>query len=159
VRFVAVKSEEQQAALILHKTRDLLVRQRTMLINALRAHLGEYGIVKAQGPAGVNSLLALVQETQAAVPAHAPSALRSIVAQFHALATEIGHLEKQILDWHRHDEVSRRLATVPGIGHCSNGTGCVDLPIRPPVRGLVGPDATTAQLGRQGTARWHNQTG
>ena len=94
MRFVAVKSEEQQAALMLHKTRDLLVRQRTMLINALRAHLGEYGIVKAQGPAGVNSLLALVQEAQDAVPVHAQSALRSIVAQFHALGREIGHLEK-----------------------------------------------------------------
>lgn len=57
MRFVAVKSEEQQAALMLHKTRDLLVRQRTMLINALRAHLGEYGIVKAQGPAGVGDAL------------------------------------------------------------------------------------------------------
>lgn len=92
MRFVAVKSEDQQAALMLHKTRDLLVRQRTMLINALRAHLGEYGIVKAQGPAGVNSLLALVQKAQDAVPVHAQSALRSIVAQFHALAKEIGHL-------------------------------------------------------------------
>lgn len=109
MRFVAVKSEEQQAALVLHKTRDLLVRQRTMLINALRAHLGEYGIMKAQGPAGVNSLLALLQEAQDAVPTHARSALQSIVAQYRALLCEIEHLEKQILDWHRHGEVSQRL--------------------------------------------------
>lgn len=54
--------EEQQAALMLHRTRDLLVRQRTLLINALRAHLGEYGIVKAQGPAGMTALLELVRE-------------------------------------------------------------------------------------------------
>jgi len=116
MRFMAVKSEEQQAALILHKTCDLLVRQRTMPINALRADLGEYGIVKAQGLAGVNSLLALMQEAQDAAPVHAQSALRNIVAQFHTLAKEIGHFEKQILGWHRHDEVSQRLATVPGIG-------------------------------------------
>lgn len=138
MRFVAVKSEEQQAALMLHKTRDLLVRQRTMLINALRAHLGEYGIVKAQGPAGVNSLLALVQEAQDAVPAHAQSALRSIVAQFHALVREIGHLEKQILDWHRHDEVSQRLATVPGIG-----------PITASAIAATVPDASIFRSGRQ----------
>jgi transposase len=138
MRFVAVKSEEQQAALMLHKTRDLLVRQRTMLINALRAHLGEYGIVKAQGPAGVNSLLALVKEAQDAVPVHAQSALRSIVSQFHALAKEIGHLEKQILDWHRHDEVSQRLATVPGIG-----------PITASAIAATVPDASIFRSGRQ----------
>lgn len=122
MRFVAVKSEEQQAALMLHKTRDLLVRQRTMLINALRAHLGEYGIVKAQGPAGVKSLLAVMLEAQDGVPADACSALRSIVAQFHALVRDIEHLEKQILDWHRHDEVSQHLATVPGIGPITAST-------------------------------------
>lgn len=116
MHFVAVKSEEQQAALMLHKTHDLLVRQRTTLINALRAQVGEYGIVKAHGPAGVNSLLALVLEAQDAVPVYAQSVLRSIVAQFHGLVREIEHLEKQILGWHRHGEVSQRLATVLGIG-------------------------------------------
>lgn len=109
-----------------------------MLINALRAHLGEYGIVKAQGPAGVNSLLALVQEAQGAVPVHAQSALRSIVAQFRTLAKEIGHLEKQILDWHRHDEVSQRLATVPGIG-----------PITASAIAATVPDASIFRSGRQ----------
>lgn len=154
MQFVAVKSEEQQAALMLHKTRDLLVRQRTMLINALRAHLGEYGIVTAQGPAGVNSLLALVQEAQDAVPVHARSALRSIVAQFHALAKEIGHLERQILDWHRHDEVSQRLATVPGIG-----------PITASAIAATVPDASIFRSGRQFAAwlgltpRPHNSGG
>lgn len=138
MRFVAVKSEEQQAALMLHKTRDLLVRQRTMLINALRAHLGEYGIVKAQGPAGVNALLTLVQEALDAIPAHARSALCSIVAQFWALVREIENLEKQILDWHRHDEVSQRLATVPGIG-----------PITASAITATVPDASIFRSGRQ----------
>ena len=85
IRFVAMKYEEHQAALMLHETRDLLVSQRTMLINALRAHLGDYGIVKARGRPGVKSLLALMLEAQDAVSAHARSALRCIVAQFHAL--------------------------------------------------------------------------
>lgn len=134
---VCAKSEEQQAALMLHKTRELLVRQRTMLINALRAHLGEYGIVKAQGPAGVKSLLALMLEAQDAVPAHARSALRS-VAQFHALVREIEHLEKQILDWRRHDEVSQRLATVPGIW-----------PITASAIAATVPDASIFRSGRQ----------
>ncbi|MFZ1828389.1 MAG: IS110 family transposase [Candidatus Competibacteraceae bacterium] len=138
MRFVAVKSEEQQAALVLYKTHDLLVRQRTMLINALRAHLGEYGIVKAQGPAGVNSLLALVQEALDAVPTHARSALQSIVAQYRALLREIEHLEKQILAWHRHDEVSQRLATIPGIG-----------PITASAIAATVPDASIFQSGRQ----------
>jgi len=138
MRFVALKSEEQQAALMLHKTRDLLVRQRTMLINALRAHLGEYGIVKAQGPAGVSSLLALVQEALGAIPAHARSALCSIVTQFRALDREIDHLEKQILDWHRNDEVSQRLATVPGIG-----------PITASAIAATVPDASIFRSGRQ----------
>lgn len=123
---------------MLHKTRDLLVRQRTMLINALRAHLGEYGIVKAQGPAGVNSLLALVQEALDAVPPHSRSALQSIVAQYRALLREIAHLEKQILDWHRKDEVSQRLATIPGIG-----------PITASAIAATVPDASILRSGRQ----------
>ena len=123
---------------MLHKTRDLLVRQRTMLINALRAHLGEYGIVKAQGPAGVNSLLALVQEALDAVPPHSRSALQSIVAQYHALVREIEHLVKQILDWHRKDEVSQRLATIPGIG-----------PITASAIAATVPDASILRSGRQ----------
>jgi transposase len=78
MRFVAVKSQELQVSLMLHKMRDLLVRQRAIPINALRAHLGDYGIVKAQGPAIVNALLAMVQEVQVAILAHARSALHSI---------------------------------------------------------------------------------
>lgn len=154
MRFVAVKPEEQQAALMSHKTRDLLVRQRTMLINALRACLGEYGIVKAQGPAGVTAWLALVHEAQDVIPAHARSALSSIVTQFRALVREIDLLEKQILDWHRHDEVSQRLATVPGIG-----------PITASAIAATVPDPSIFRSGRQFAAwlgltpRPHNSGG
>jgi len=146
MRFVSVKSVKQQAALMLHKSRDLLVRQRTILINALRAHLGEFGIVKVQGPAGVNSLLALVQEAHDAEPVHAQSTLRSMVAQFRARDKEIEHLEKQILDWHHHDEVSQRLATVSGIG-----------PITASAIAATVPDPSIFQSGRQ-FAAWLSLT-
>ena len=90
------------------------------------------------GPAGVTSLLALVEDAQDAVPAHARSALHSIITQFRALVREIDLLEKQILDWHRHDEVSQRLATVPGIG-----------PITASAIAATVPDASIFRSGRQ----------
>jgi transposase len=116
MRFVAVKSVEQQAMLMLHKTRDLLVRQRTALINALRAHLSEYGIVTSKGPRGVTALVKLLHEGREKLPAHARSALYTIAAQLRSLASEIDRLEAQILAWHRADDTSRWLATIPGIG-------------------------------------------
>jgi transposase len=116
MRFVAVKTPQQQAVLMLHKTRDLLVRQRTGLINALRAHLAEYGIISSKGPGGVVTLLKLLHGSQEQLPTHARSALHTIAAQLRSLAGEIERLEKQILAWHHGDNVSRRLATIPGIG-------------------------------------------
>jgi transposase len=68
MRFVAVKSAEQQAVLMLHKVRDLLVRQRTMLINALRGHLAEFGFVSARGPGGVTTAIIALHETQDRLP-------------------------------------------------------------------------------------------
>jgi transposase len=110
MRFVAVKSVEQQAVLMLHKSRDLMVRQRTMLINALRGHLAEYGIVTGLGAGGVTASLKALHEEQERLPVHAKSALHGIAAQLRALASEIDRLEAQILAWHREDETSRRLA-------------------------------------------------
>jgi transposase len=101
---------------MLHKTRDLLIRQRTALINALRAHLAEYGIVTSKGPGGVSSLMKLLHEEQNTLPAHARSALQTVGAQLRSLGSEIDRLEAQILGWHRADDTSRRLATIPGIG-------------------------------------------
>lgn len=93
----------------------MLVRQRTAFINALRAHLAEYGVVTATGPGGVSPLAKLLQEKQDALPPHARAALSSLVEQLGALAEQIDRLEGQILEWHRSDETSRRLATIPGI--------------------------------------------
>lgn len=138
MRFVAVKTVEQQAVLMLHKTRDLLVRQRTMLINALRGHLAEYGIVTSLGAGGVSAALKALHEEQDQLPVHARSALHGIAAQFRALSSEIDRLEAQILAWHRNDETSRRLATIPGIG-----------PITASAIAAAVPDASLFRSGRQ----------
>ena len=138
MRFVAVKTVEQQAVLKLHKTRDLLVRQRTMLINALRGHLAEYGIVTSLGAGGVSAALKALHEEQDRLPVHARSALHGIAAQFRALSSEIDRLEAQILTWHRSDETSRRLATIPGIG-----------PITASAIAAAVPDASLFRSGRQ----------
>lgn len=123
MRFVGVKTVEQQAALMLHKTRDLLVRQRTMLINALRGHLAEFGLVAAKGPSGVQSLMAMVEEVQAceAWPATGRSALKALSDQLHDLGDEISRLEAALVTQHRSDARSRRLATIPGIGPITAG--------------------------------------
>jgi transposase len=116
MRFVAVKSREQQGVLMLHKSRDLPVRQRTALINALRSHLAEFGIVSATGPGGMKALTMLLHEEHGSLPSHARSALFTIVNRLTALTREIERLEKEILEWHRSDANSRRFATIPGIG-------------------------------------------
>ena len=123
MRFVGIKTVDQQAALMLHKTRDLLVRQRTMLINALRGHLAEFGLVAAKGPSGVQSLLAMVEEVQAsdAWPAAGRSALKALSDQLRDLGDEIARLELALVTQHRSDARSRRLATIPGIGPITAG--------------------------------------
>ena len=114
MEFVPVKSEAQQAILMLHRTRELLVRQRTMLINALRAHLAEFGIVAGQGRAKVKSLIVGLPATE--IPALARAALAELADQIEACDQRIEGLEKEIVVWHRNCEVSRNLATIPGIG-------------------------------------------
>jgi transposase len=117
MRFVPTKSANQQAALLHHRTRDLLVRQRTMLINALRGHLGEFGIIAPAGRHRVPDLLVSLQEADdAEVPALAREALRSLISELQALEKRIEEIEKVIVREHKENAVSRRLATIPGIG-------------------------------------------
>ncbi|MDP4541001.1 IS110 family transposase, partial [Qipengyuania sp. DY56-A-20] len=134
MRCVAVKTVEQQAVLMLHKSRDFLVRQRTMLINGLRGHLAEYGIVTRVGAGGVTASLKALHDEQSRLPAHARSALHGIAAQLRALSSEIDRLETQILAW----QTSRRLATIPGIG-----------PITASAIAAAVPDASLFRSGRQ----------
>ena len=117
MRFVPVKTAEQQAVLMLHRTRDLLVRQRPALVNALRGHLAEFGIVAPQGMSRVADLLAvLLGEDEATLPPLARHALRGLAAELEALGKRVDEIEAAILAWHKESEASRRLAAVPGIG-------------------------------------------
>ena len=117
MRFVMVKSPEQQGRLMQHRVRDLLMRQRTQLINALRAHLAELGMAAAQGREGVKELLAIVaQDGDSRLPVDAHASLIVLAAQLQAVQTMIGSIEKRVVRQHRSNEESKRLETIPGIG-------------------------------------------
>lgn len=117
MRFVPVKSAEQQSALMLHRTRDLLIGQRTQLINALRSHMAELGLVAARGREGVARLMVIVaDEGEDRLPPLARVACQMIAAQLADVQNQIGVLEWHIHGVHRASEVSRRLETIPGIG-------------------------------------------
>jgi len=138
MRFVAIKSADQQAVLMLHKARELLVHQRTMLTNAMRAHLAEFGLIAAQGPGGLSLLLQIFEQHRATLPSFARAALDGLLSQSAAVEGEIEKLEKLIMDWHRTNEASRRLATIPGIG-----------PIAASAIAASVPDPTLFRSGRQ----------
>jgi transposase len=117
MRFVQIKSVEQQGRLMLHRARDLLMRQRTQLINALRAHIAELGIAAAQGREGVKELLKIIaSEQDARMPVDAHTSLVVLAAGLHALQTMIRSIERRIIAQHRSDEASKRLRSIPGIG-------------------------------------------
>jgi transposase len=115
MRFVPIKNEEQQAVLVMHRARELLVRQRTQLINALRGHLAEFGLIEAQGTAHVQRLLENMR-TDITVPDLARMTLECLAAALNALEEQIDAVEVKIAAWHKASPVSRRLATIPGIG-------------------------------------------
>jgi transposase len=118
MRFVAVKSAEQQAAGLVFRTRDLLVRQRTQLINAIRGHLAEHGWVAPKGPSHVAMLAGLLEDEEMAssLPEAARSMIKVMLDLLDQLDGKIADLDKEIARRAREDEVSRRLMTIPGIG-------------------------------------------
>jgi transposase len=117
MRFVSTKSEQQQSGLMLHHSRRLLVRQRTMLSNAIRGHMAELGIISAKGRNGTAELLEIIANAKDnCIPAAARFSLEVLARQYIAIATEIGVLEKRIHAWHRSCEESRRLEEIPGVG-------------------------------------------
>ncbi len=117
MRFVAVKSAERQSLLMLHRTRELLVRQRTMLVNALRAHMAEFGVVARAGLPQVKELLATIADKEdQRIPPLARTCLKGLARQLLSLEGEIVAAEKRIYAWHRTNEDSRRLESTPGIG-------------------------------------------
>jgi transposase len=117
MRFVPIKSADQQAVLMLHRTRDLLIRQRSSLISAIRAHFAEFGIVVGQGIRNVERLLALLETAgDQRLPALAAEMLGILAAQLRYVAEQVKEVEVKLLAWHRADETSRRLQSVPGLG-------------------------------------------
>ena len=117
MRFVPIKTKEQQAALMLHRTRQLLVRQRTMLSNAIRGHLAELGIVSAKGRNGTSELLGIIADcADSRVLPAARGILDVLARQYSVIGAEILSIGKSILAWHRSCEASRRLEEIPGIG-------------------------------------------
>ena len=116
MRFVTVKSEEKQASAVVFRTRDLLVRQRTQAINALRGHLAEYGTIVRQGPAHVAQLIAYVQDSQCYLPEAARVILTVLVETLQLLEAKIKTLDIEIARRARRDELAKRLMTIPGVG-------------------------------------------
>ncbi len=117
MRFVAVKTMEQQSVLMVHRVRELLVRQRTMLVNAIRAHMAEFGVVARVGLPQVKELLAVIADPDdERIPPPARTCLEGLARQLLSLEREITTTEQRIHAWHRSSQASRRLETIPGIG-------------------------------------------
>jgi transposase len=117
MRFVPVKSREQQSMVMLHRARELLVRQRTQLVNALRGHLAEFGIVGPQGVNRVKDLLAgLAAADDLQVPGLARQVLAMLVEQIRNTESRIAEIERQVITWAQESDACRRLMTIPGIG-------------------------------------------
>jgi transposase len=117
MRFVAVKSEEQQASALVFRARDLMVRQRTQTINALRGHMAEYGWVAPQGPRYVAMLGDLLEDDLGAfLPDAARAMFAMMVGMIATFDTKIADLDKEIARRAREDAVARRLMTIPGVG-------------------------------------------
>jgi transposase len=117
MRFVELKTSEQQSILVLHRTRQLFVRQRITLINAIRAHLAEFGIVAPIGRNGVEKLLQTIGDGQDdRVPDVARTCLQALAMQLQLVNRQILEADRRVLVWHRSNEASRRLDHIPGIG-------------------------------------------
>ena len=117
MRFVATKTPEQQSCLTLHRTRHLFIRQQTSVINVIRAHLAEFGIVAPIGRNGVEQLLEVAANaSDKRLPDVARACVAALGAQLRMLRAQILQFDRMIMAWHRSSEASRRLDNIPGIG-------------------------------------------
>ena len=117
MRFVETKTPEQQACLMLHRTRHLFIKQQTSVINAIRAHLAEFGIVARVGRNGVEELLRVAADPgDRRVPEVALACIAALGAQLRMLKAQILEFDRQIMAWHRSNETSKRLDEIPGVG-------------------------------------------
>jgi transposase len=117
MRFVETKTPEQQSCLMLHRTRHLFIRQQTAVINAIRAHLAEFGIVARVGRNGVMSLLEVIADSSdSRLPEVARECLAALSVQLRMLKVQILEFDRRIMAWHRSHEMSKRLDEIPGVG-------------------------------------------
>lgn len=117
MRFVAIKSEAQQAAVGIHKVREMLMKQRTMLINGLRGLMAEFGIVVAAGAQHVGELMAILADAEEQrIPALLRDGLRRMAETLRGLERQLAGIDKQIVEWGRGNQTCRHLITVPGYG-------------------------------------------
>ena len=117
MRFVAVKSPEQQSILAQHRTRDPLVRQRTQLVNMIRAQLAEFGIVMAKGIGHAFKLVERLADGEVVdIPPMAVKVVIALAQQMRGLQARINDLEKDLVKWSRANPMARRLETISGIG-------------------------------------------
>ena len=117
MRFVATKTPEQQSCLMLHRTRHLFIRQQTSVINVIRAHLAEFGIVAPVGRNGVEQLLGVAADaSDKRLPEVARACVAALGAQLQMLKAQILQFDRMIMAWHRSSEASRRLDDIPGVG-------------------------------------------
>ncbi len=118
MRFVPIKTEDQQAALMLHKARELLVRQQTMLMNALRAHMAELGMVAPLGRGKLKDIISVIEDPEdESISVLAKAALKPLVIQLYANEGATAALDTEIKAWHKSNAASQRLATIPGVGY------------------------------------------
>ena len=115
MRFVPVRTAANQAELMLHTAREVLLKQRTMLVNAIRGHAAEFGVIAAKGAPGLHDLLARIA-ADSEVPTLAREIVATLAQQIGRLDIDIRVLEKKLMAWHRTNERSRRLAGIPGVG-------------------------------------------
>jgi transposase len=117
MRFVATKTPEQQSCLMLHRTRHLFIRQQTAVINSIRAHLAEFGIVAPVGRNGVEQLLGVVADpNDKRLPEVARVCIAALGTQLRVLKARILEFDRMIIAWHRSNETSKRLDELPGVG-------------------------------------------
>ena len=137
MRFVVPKSEQAQASALVFRARDLLVKQRTQIINALRGHLTEFGIVVAKGPAHVPQLIRAVEDPEEPIPEPARPILLGLIEMLQALDDRIAGLDREIAQRAKEDETVRRLMTIPGVG-----------PVTATALAALAPPAETFKRGR-----------
>jgi transposase len=137
MRFVVPKSEQAQAAAVVFRARDLLVKQRTQIINALRGHLTEFGIVVAKGPAHVPQLVRAVEDGAEPIPELARPILQGLIEMLQALDDRLAGLDREIAQRAKEDETARRLMTIPGVG-----------PVTATALAALAPPAETFKRGR-----------